>query len=64
MTIARLEREVRAGKEKLTNHDTAAKRAITSLQTELKQQVEKVMTLISRFLPQKELKQVLYKKTI
>ncbi|XP_005102302.1 coiled-coil domain-containing protein 186 isoform X2 [Aplysia californica] len=41
-TIAQLQTELKATKEKLVSHDTAAKRAVTTLQNELKARVDQV----------------------
>lgn len=41
-TIVQLQRETKESQEKLANHDAAAKRAISSLQNELKQRLENV----------------------
>ncbi len=41
-TIARQARDVKQTKEKLQSHDVAAKRAVSTLQTELRHKVEQV----------------------
>jgi hypothetical protein len=44
-TIVQLQRESKEAQEKLTNHDAAAKRAIASLQNELKTRLDNVSPL-------------------
>lgn len=45
VTVATQSRELKQAKEKLTSHDTAARRTVAGLQSELKQKVEQVFRL-------------------